>query len=115
MWLEIVDGSSGFTLYPPFSALPQAIPGRREASEHLISATVCGVVFFGFWLIALLQRRRQKDKGARLLFWLSLFLIFPLGIHIGGTVYMYYLEHRASEDLYQYYLDQSPQSLNENL
>jgi heme/copper-type cytochrome/quinol oxidase subunit 1 len=115
IWEQIIDGgSSGWTIYPPLSALPQAIPGTKQVTQLLLSTILCGSIFLGFWLLALLQRRHQIDKRSGHWFWLSLLLLVPMVVHIGGNIYLYRLKRNATEEMYQDYLQRQPQDLKED-
>ncbi|SNC62953.1 hypothetical protein SAMN06265337_0775 [Hymenobacter gelipurpurascens] len=85
-WLGILDGSKGWTVYPPLMALPQAIPGVQTYNAVLLSATIAGLILFVTWFLALKQWPRGSKRPSRW-FWLSLLLLAPVSVSVGGTLY----------------------------
>jgi SNF family Na+-dependent transporter len=85
--------AQGWTIYPPFSALPQAIPHREGPTFEeymaymglLVGATIASMVALLFWLIGLfLARFKFGEQTSVWLKILPILLLLPCGIHLVG-------------------------------
>lgn len=96
-WLSSEHAAAGWTIYPPLSALPQAIPG--PGPEEWLSlmlypglfqaASVAAVVSMVFLFGALIVRKRlllQDRPSAKYFFW-PIFFLLPVAIHTVGKDY----------------------------
>lgn len=100
-WLILLSGETGWTIYPPLSALPHHLPGNDESIRELLVASVCGGLFLAGWLRAWRQHRRTAAAGSARWFWWSLLLLLPLFIQVSGISYTYYLMRNAEANLLQ--------------
>ena len=98
-WL--IGGMQGWTIYPPLSALPQAIPYDNinpDPFEYLVymgsltSAAVAGGLSLGCLLASAVVRRRHAAETAQrmLPLWLPVALLLPLAVHLIGWGYRAY-------------------------
>ncbi|TGE18039.1 hypothetical protein [Hymenobacter elongatus] len=109
------DQAIGWTIYPPLSALPQAIPASvgPTTQEHytytglLWGAGIASVVALVCWLSGLLSlvfRPNQEKAASRLKIVVPLLLV-PCAIHLTGMATQWKEPQQQSEVLEEYLLE----------
>lgn len=98
-WVSLLDGTGGWTIYPPLSALPQTIPGSPAPAlkQDVLAPLVCIGLFLAGWLRAWVQRRRHGHRHGAGRFWLSWLLVLPLLGQASGLLISYQLIRTAEE------------------
>ncbi|KAA9325824.1 hypothetical protein F0P96_18825 [Hymenobacter busanensis] len=98
LWLRGAE-LQGWTIYPPLSALPQAIPESENSNPFsfmmyvgtLSASAAAGVFSLLFWAVAFRGRLALREAGfSPALAWLPLLLLGPTVLHGASVVYRQY-------------------------